>query len=68
MGYIWATLRGGSFKRKEDKVNDWLDAAMERIRNMSKEELKSLLDRHGIEYTEKEVENERKPKESNGNC
>lgn len=56
------------FKRKEDKVSDWLDAAMERIRNMSKEELKVLLDKHGIEYTEKEIENERESKESNRNC
>lgn len=49
-------------------MNDWLDAAMERIRNMSKEEMKALLDKHGIEYTEKEVESERESKESNGNC
>jgi hypothetical protein len=47
---------------------DWLDAAAERIRSMSKEELKSLLNKHGIEYTEKEIENERESKESNGNC
>lgn len=49
-------------------MNDWLDVAMERIRNMSKEEMKALLDKHGIEYTEKEIENERKSKESNGSC
>lgn len=49
-------------------MSDWLDAAAERIRNMSREELKSLLNKHGIEYTEKGVEGERESKESNGNC
>lgn len=45
-------------------MNDWLDVAMERIRSMSLEELKALLDKHGIEYTEKEVDNEQAPERS----
>ncbi len=49
-------------------MNSWLNEALERINSLSKEELKDILDKHGIEYTEKEIENERESKESNGNC
>lgn len=45
-------------------MNDWLDVVMERLRSMSKEEFKALLDKHGIEYTEKEVDNEQAPERS----
>lgn len=48
-------------------MDDWLNEALERISSLSKEELKAILDKHGVEYTE-EIENERKSKESNGNC
>lgn len=39
-------------------MNDWLDIAVERIRNMPLEDLKALLDKHQIEYTEKEEDSE----------
>lgn len=48
-------------------MNSWLNEALERINSLSKEELKAILDTHGIEYTE-EIENERESKESNRNC
>lgn len=48
-------------------MNSWLNEALERINSLSKEELKAILDKHGIEYTE-EIENERNTKESNGSC
>ena len=41
-------------KSDHTELNDWLDEAIERIKNMSREELIACLDKHNIQYEIKE--------------